>query len=273
MLTQPVSATVFARSLSLAAAIVLVAPSIALPQSLTPLNPVRTAPDNPPADDSRILKPRTTTPPADSESIPGGFQIHSNRDPNSPVIANVQAWLLPDSVPPVDSAAEPQPESGSPPRTGVFRTGVVRIDVELAEGSHIYSLTLNDPRQTRIELSHSPAITIAGPAQPSRHPDNAPAAVANEKTAADAEVDGEAYNGTVSFFVPLQFAESVSLENEQVLVRLNAMLCSDEGFCLPVRDRIARAQPVPSPEALPSSRAALPPAAATDFSGSRKQNP
>lgn len=108
----------------------------------------------------------------------------------------------------------------------------LRITALLAEGLHTYPMTDIAGRQTRLELAPSPWLEVAGPAQPDRQPD--------EPADASAESAGS-YRGQIEFVVPLTVLAPPPDGDWQMLVRINGLLCSDGGFCVPVQDRILRA--------------------------------
>jgi Disulphide bond corrector protein DsbC len=119
---------------------------------------------------------------------------------------------------------------------------IIRIEVLLAPGCHIYSLTQDDPRQTRIDVSQSPYVHIAGPAQPSRKPD---------PVSHDSTDPAESYSNEVAFIVPLKLDELPRAEDLTLLVRINGMVCSDKGFCLPIQDQVIRTVTRASADTLP----------------------
>jgi|GEM_PF-5932564 len=119
---------------------------------------------------------------------------------------------------------------------------VIQLEVRLAPECHIYSLTLNDGRQTKIDVSHSAFASVSGPAQPSRTPD---------PVSADSGDPAESWSENVSFFVPLQLNNLPEPGELLMLVRINGMICSDKGFCIPVQDRVVRAKVLDSVERLP----------------------
>ncbi len=119
---------------------------------------------------------------------------------------------------------------------------VIFVEVVLPPGCHIYSLTQNDPRQTRIDISQSPHASVHGPAQPSRKPD---------PVSADSVDSADAYSDRVAFIVPLQLNNLPKPADLNMLVRLNGMICSDKGFCVPIQDRVVRTTLLESVESLP----------------------
>ena len=119
---------------------------------------------------------------------------------------------------------------------------IIRIEVVLAPGCHIYSLTQDDPRQTRIDISQSPYVKISGPAQPSRKPDPIPS---------DSADLTESYANQIAFVVPLELNNLPSREELVMLVRINGMVCSDKGFCLPIQDQVIRTVTLDPVDTLP----------------------
>ncbi len=108
----------------------------------------------------------------------------------------------------------------------------LRITARLAEGLHTYPLTDSIGRQTRLELAPCPWLAVAGPAQPARTPD--------EPADPSAESAGS-YRGQIEFVVPLLVLATPPNDDWQMYVRINGLLCSDDGYCVPVQDRVLRA--------------------------------
>jgi Disulphide bond corrector protein DsbC len=155
----------------------------------------------------------------------------------------VAGSLVPDSIFISQDASEQLPPIAQYRARLVVATGgeeaQLRVTARLAEGLHTYPLTDSIGRQTRLELAPGPFLAIAGPAQPDRTPDEP----------ADPSADSAgSYRGQIEFVVPLMVLATPPNDDWQIYVRINGLLCSDDGYCVPVQNQVLRAAVEKLPE-------------------------
>lgn len=116
------------------------------------------------------------------------------------------------------------------------RKGYLVLKAQFPKRSYIYSLTQRGtPPPSKIEIATSDLFKTSGTFKPEK----APTVIEN-----DPDFGGrvEKHKESLSFFIPLELAESASLEELSIKLRFNGQLCSEEGTCMPVRDKIVEAR-------------------------------
>lgn len=178
------------------------------------------------------------------ETEPVQLLLRNGAGSDSPPLAMIRARLTPHSD---------------------FESAVVQIEVSLSEGCHLYSLTQADARRTRIDVSLPGSLQVAGPVQPSHAPESV--------TEVAGEAPSETYSSRVVFFVPVKIVDRKLFGREHSRVRVNGMICSASGFCLPVRDGVVKAVVTDPVEILPGLPLAGTAAAETADSTAGSGNP
>lgn len=115
------------------------------------------------------------------------------------------------------------------------RTGYLILTAKIPEGSYIYSLTQKDtPPPSKIEIATSESFEVSGTFQP-EHPPTV--------TEVDPDFGGrtEKHKKSLRFFIPLKLSESTTPGELTIRLRFNGQVCSDQGTCLPIRDKIVEA--------------------------------
>ena len=115
------------------------------------------------------------------------------------------------------------------------RTGYLILTAKIPEGSYIYSLTQKgNPPPSKIEIATSDQFEVAG----NFKPEFPPTVVEQDP---DFGVRTEKHKKSLRFFIPLQLAETSSPENLTIRLRFNGQVCSEEGTCMPIRDKVIEA--------------------------------
>ena len=114
--------------------------------------------------------------------------------------------------------------------------GFLIVKLEIPHGSHIYSLTQQSPL-TPSKLVVKPNKQFsAGKAFKS---DKKPKVTPNDPLF-NARV--EKHSGTVQFFVPIKVDASTDLKKLKPEITYSGQMCSDQGFCKQVNNKIAQAE-------------------------------
>lgn len=106
--------------------------------------------------------------------------------------------------------------------------GYLIVRVDLAEGSHIYSLTQKgDARPTKLTVTPSPKFRLLGGFTPDR-----PA----EVTVADPESKQtfEKHKSMIQFFAPIEVAAETDPSELTAEVAFEGQVCTAENFCMPI---------------------------------------
>ncbi len=115
------------------------------------------------------------------------------------------------------------------------RTGYLVLTAKIPEGSYIYSLTQKGtPPPSKIEISTSDSFEVSGTFQPEHQP---------TVTEVDPDFGGrtEKHKKSLRFFIPLQLADSANPADLTIRLRFNGQVCSNQGTCQPIRDKIVEA--------------------------------
>ncbi len=116
------------------------------------------------------------------------------------------------------------------------RVGYLVLSAEIPEGSYIYSLTQKDsPPPSTIEIASSESFRVTGKFQP----DKEPKTIEHDPIF---EARLEKHTQNVRFFIPLQIADNLDPTDLRIRMRFNGQVCSDEGTCRPISDKIVEAE-------------------------------
>lgn len=115
------------------------------------------------------------------------------------------------------------------------RTGYLVLTAKIPEGSYIYSLTQKgNPPPSKIEIATSEQFEVSGTFKP-----EFPPTVVEQDP--DFGVRTEKHKKSLRFFIPLQLSATTSPETLNIRLRFNGQVCSDEGTCMPIRDKVLEA--------------------------------
>lgn len=114
--------------------------------------------------------------------------------------------------------------------------GFLIAKLEIPEGSYVYSMTQAKPL-TPSKLAIKPSKEfVVGKTFKS---DKKPKVVENDPLF---QARLEKHTGTVQFYVPIRMANVKDLKTIQPEVTFSGQVCSDEGYCTPVKGIIAKAK-------------------------------
>jgi len=106
--------------------------------------------------------------------------------------------------------------------------GYLVVRVDLAEGSHIYSLTQKgDARPTKLTVTPSPSFRLLGEFSPDR-----PAEVTTEDPNGKQMI--EKHKTLVQFFAPIEVAPGTDPNSLAAEVAFEGQVCTAESFCMPI---------------------------------------
>ena len=106
--------------------------------------------------------------------------------------------------------------------------GFLIVRVDLAEGSHIYSLTqTGDARPTKLTVTPSPNFRLIGGFSPDR-----PAEVTVDDSDANQKI--EKHKSTIQFFAPIEIAAETDPSTLAAEVVFEGQVCTAESFCMPI---------------------------------------
>ncbi|MEM7782998.1 MAG: protein-disulfide reductase DsbD domain-containing protein [Planctomycetota bacterium] len=112
--------------------------------------------------------------------------------------------------------------------------GYLVVQMELAKGNYVYSLTQKgDIPATKIKVKKSSQFRQLDQFHPDR-----PAKVIQDDPIFGQRV--EKHMGKIQFFAPIEVAGGVTVSDISVEVELEGQVCSDEGYCLPIRGSVVR---------------------------------
>lgn len=113
--------------------------------------------------------------------------------------------------------------------------GYLIIQVELAEGRYLYSLTQPGKLATTIEVSFGGNAKSAGVLRPLTPP---------ETKENDEFLQGrsEKHFGAVQFVLPIRPSSDVPPQKWKVAVRVNGQVCSETGTCQLIQDHVTSAR-------------------------------
>lgn len=108
--------------------------------------------------------------------------------------------------------------------------GYLIVQADLKKGSYVYSLTqAGDIPPSKLSVANSKQFKMLAGFSPDR-----PATVVKNDPLFQQRV--EKHKDKVQFFAPIEFAAGVNPEGVVAQVTFNGQVCSDEGFCMPIRD-------------------------------------
>jgi hypothetical protein len=116
------------------------------------------------------------------------------------------------------------------------RQGYLVLMAKIPEGSYIYSLTQKgNPPPSKIEIATSEAFQVSGTFKPELQP---------TVLEIDPDFGGrtEKHKKSLRFFIPLQLAENTNIDDLTIRLRFNGQVCSSEGTCMPINDKIIEAK-------------------------------
>jgi len=114
--------------------------------------------------------------------------------------------------------------------------GFLIVKLEIAEGSHIYSLTQSSPlRPSQLVVKQSPDFAVG-----KRFKADKPPTVVAQDPVFRARV--EKHSGTVQFYVPIQMASAANLESVRPEVSFSGQVCSDAGYCAAISGMTTKAK-------------------------------
>ncbi len=107
--------------------------------------------------------------------------------------------------------------------------GFLIVKAKIPKGSYIYSLNQSSPLiPTKLTFKNDHRVSALSGFQP----DKKPKVIPNDPIF---ETRLEKHYGTVQFYVPIQLADTSSLNSYKPTVLLNGQICAEEGFCQPIR--------------------------------------
>ena len=108
--------------------------------------------------------------------------------------------------------------------------GYLIVQVDLIEGSYIYSLTQKGAiPASKLAVAHSPLFRLTGEFGPDR-----PATVVAHDPVFEQRV--EKHLQRVQFFAPIEIAPGADPAKILAAVTFNGQVCTDQGFCTPLRN-------------------------------------
>ena len=109
--------------------------------------------------------------------------------------------------------------------------GYLIVEVQLAEGKHIYSLTQAGAiPPTTLKVQPNPQIKITGDFSPDK-----PATVIENDPVFKQRI--EKHTGKVQFFAPIEVAPAADLAKLATQIQFDGQICSQEA-CLPIRSKM-----------------------------------
>lgn len=116
------------------------------------------------------------------------------------------------------------------------RKGYLVLTAKIPAGNYIYSLTQKgSPPPSKIEIATADTFRVQGTFKPEIQP-----TVVEKDPIFGGRV--EKHKKSLRFFIPLELAERTSPEQLSIRLRFNGQMCSDDGTCMPIRNKIIEAQ-------------------------------
>ncbi len=116
------------------------------------------------------------------------------------------------------------------------RQGYLILRAEIPDGSYIYSLTNNEgPPPCQITVAPGHSFQVGEPFQSDRYP-----TVIEMDEVFQCRL--EKHYQLVQFYVPIEVADGVDPATIRPELTFNGQICSDEGFCMPLDDKIVAAE-------------------------------
>jgi hypothetical protein len=114
--------------------------------------------------------------------------------------------------------------------------GFVIVKVVIPEGNHIYGLSQAEPlTASKFSLKESKKYRLAGKFKS----DVPPKVVENDEVF---EIRVDKHSGTVQFYAPIELTSGVDPTNLHIEVLFSGQICSDMGFCMPIRNQSTSAR-------------------------------
>jgi len=109
--------------------------------------------------------------------------------------------------------------------------GYLVLQVDLAAGHYIYAVTpKGSPAPTKIQVTKTAEYRLLGQFGPDQQP------IVIEKDPLF-EQRVEKHKGTVQFFAPIEVHPDLDLAKFNPEIKFIGQVCSEEGFCVPLRDK------------------------------------
>lgn len=115
----------------------------------------------------------------------------------------------------------------------------VAVAFDLSPGHYLYALTQTGGLATTLEVAVDNQMRIAGPFYSSEPP---------QRVARDPllNIPVEKHTGRIVFYLPLTISGHWQPNELSIPIRVNGQVCSANGMCIPIRNRVMEARWLPS---------------------------